>query len=329
MSTRLRWAVLGPGSIARRFATHLPHSELGELAGVGSRDADRACTFAEEFDLGPDAVIGDYDEVLASDRIDAVYVATVHTAHAPLAIAALRAGKHVLCEKPLAPNAGTAMALADAARTSGKVLLEGFMYRFHPQTLQVLELVASGALGEITHVDASFSFDTGRREGRLFDVDVAGGGILDVGCYPLSFARLVAGAAAGTLAVEPSTGTLGPTGVDEWASAELPFPSGTTASLRTGVRVDDVQSATVTGSKGVLRLRDPWALTDMQVIELDVVGEGRREIAVEPAHAYALEADALARAVAAGQAEVPELDLAFSHAQAKALDTWRAALQLR
>ena len=333
MSTRLRWAVLGPGSIARRFATHLPHSELGELAGVGSRDADRACTFAEEFDLGPDAVIGDYDEVLASDRIDAVYVATVHTAHAPLAIAALRAGKHVLCEKPLAPNAGTAMALADAARTAAEALPEGCMYRCHPQTLQVLELVASGALGEITHVDASFSFDTGRREGRLFDVDVAGGGILDVGCYPLSFARLVAGAAAGTLAVEPSTltgaGTLGPTGVDEWASAELTFPSGTTASLRTGVRVDDVQSATVTGSKGVLRLRDPWALTDMQVIELDVVGEGRREIAVEPAHAYALEADALARAVAAGQAEVPERDRPLSHPQAKALDTWRAALQLR
>ncbi|GAA1332925.1 aldo/keto reductase [Brachybacterium rhamnosum] len=333
MSTRLRWAVLGPGSIARRFATHLPHSELGELAGVGSRDAGRARAFAEEFDLGADAVIGDYDEVLASDAIDAVYVSTVHTGHAQLAIAALRAGKHVLCEKPLAPNSGTVMAITDAARRSGKVLLEGFMYRFHPQTLRVLEIVASGELGEITHVDASFSFDTGRREGRLFGTDVAGGGILDVGCYPLSLARLVAGAAAGTLAVEPSSltgsGTLGPTGVDEWATAELVFPSGTTASLRTGVRLADPQSATITGTRGVLRLEDPWALTDRQVIRVDVVGEEGREIEIEPAHAYALEADALARAVAAGQSEVPELTLAFSHAQAKSLDAWRAQLGLR
>jgi predicted dehydrogenase/aryl-alcohol dehydrogenase-like predicted oxidoreductase len=334
-TSRLRWAVLGPGSIARRFAGQLPHSEHGVLVGVGSRDPERAREFAREFGIAedPGAVIGTYEEVLASDAVDAVYVSTVHTEHAHLSIAALEAGKHVLCEKPLAVNHGTAMAVADVARRSGRVLLEAFMYRFHPQTVQVLDLVREGAIGELAHVDASFSFDTGAREGRLFDPQIAGGGILDVGCYPLSFARLVAGAAAGRIVAEPSSlsaaGTVGPTGVDEWASAELTFPGGATASLRTGVRLADPQSATITGSRGVIRLEDPWTLGEDTVIHLDVVGEEPREIRVQRAYPYALEADALARAAAQGAGEVPELDLEVSLGQARALDDWREQIGLR
>src|SRR5699024_11044497 len=122
--------------------------------------------------------------------------------HARLAAAALEAGKHVLCEKPLTPNAATTMALTDLAARSEAVLLEAYMYRFHPQTARVLELVAEGAIGEVTHVDASFAFDTGGRSGRLFDLATAGGGSLDVGCYPMSFARFVAGAAQGSAFVD-------------------------------------------------------------------------------------------------------------------------------
>ena len=116
----VRWAVLGPGNIARRFAIQLPHSEFGTLAGVGSSDPDRARAFAEEFGLGGDAVLGTYDAVLESAAIDAVYVSTVHTTHAALTVRALRAGKHVLCEKPLAPNNGQVMTMVDVAREAGK-----------------------------------------------------------------------------------------------------------------------------------------------------------------------------------------------------------------
>ena len=331
-ATPFRWAVLGPGAIARRFAVQLPDSDHGVLVAVGSSSAERARAFAEEFPLAEPAIVGDYEQVLASDEVDAVYVSTVHTGHARLAAAALEAGKHVLVEKPLTPNSGTSMALLDLAARSGKVLLEAYMYRFHPQTATVLDLVAEGAIGQLVHVDASFSFDTGARSGRLFDVATAGGGILDVGCYPLSFARFVAGAAAGRPFVEPATlvgrGTLGPTGVDEWAAAELTFPGGATASLRTGVRLADPQSATITGSRGVIRLADPWGLTEQQVVELDVVGEEPRRIEVPAASAYALEADALARAAREG-AEVPELTAENSLGQARALDAWREELSLR
>ncbi|MFI8777657.1 aldo/keto reductase [Brachybacterium paraconglomeratum] len=331
-STPFRWAVLGPGAIARRFASQLPDSEHGVLVAVGSSSPERARAFAEEFPLEGPALVGDYEQVLASDEVDAVYVSTVHTGHARLAAAALEAGKHVLVEKPLTPNSGTTMALLDLAARSGKVLLEAYMYRFHPQTVRVLELVAEGAIGELVHVDASFAFDTGSRSGRLFDTATAGGGILDVGCYPLSLARFVAGAAAGRPSLEPSSltgrGTIGETGVDEWAVAELSFPGGATASLRTGVRLADPQSATITGSRGVIRLSDPWGLGEEQVIELDVVGEEPRRLEIPRSSAYALEADALVRAARAG-AEVPELTAENSLGQARALDAWREELSLR
>ena len=331
-SAPFRWAVLGPGSIARRFASQLPSSQDGVLVAVGSSSAERARAFADEFPLQDPALIGDYAQVLASDEVDAVYISTVHTGHAELAAQALEAGKHVLCEKPMTPNAGTTMALIDLAARSGRVLLEAYMYRFHPQTARVLELVADGAIGEITHVDASFAFDTGGRSGRLFDLETAGGGILDVGCYPMSFARFVAGAAQGRPVVEPATvagsGTLGATGVDEWATAELTFPGGMTASLRTGVRLADPQTATITGSRGVIRLSDPWGLGEGTAIELDVVGEQPQRIEVPAAAPYALEADALARAAREG-AEVPELTGENSLGQARALDEWREQIGLR
>ncbi|GAA1487281.1 aldo/keto reductase [Brachybacterium sacelli] len=331
-SSSFRWAVLGPGSIARRFASQLPDSQDGVLVAVGSSSPERAAAFAEEFPLSGPALLGSYDEVLGSDEVDAVYISTVHTAHARLAAAALEAGKHVLCEKPLTPNAGTTMALTDLAQRSGKVLLEAYMYRFHPQTVRVLELVGEGAIGEVTHVDASFAFDTGGRSGRLFDTATAGGGILDVGCYPMSFARFVAGAAQGSTCADPievrGSGTLGATGVDEWATAEVTLPGGITASLRTGVRLADPQSATITGTRGVIRLADPWGLGPEQVIELDVVGEERRRLEIPAASAYALEADALALAAREGGV-VPELTGENSLGQARALDQWREQIGLR
>ena len=331
-STPFRWAVLGPGGIARRFASQLSSSQDGVLVAVGSSSPERAGAFADEFPLEGPALIGDYAQVLASDQVDAVYISTVHTGHARLTALALEAGKHVLCEKPMTPNSGTTMALIDLAARTGKVLLEAYMYRFHPQTVRVLQLVADGAIGEITHVDASFAFDTGTRSGRLFDPATAGGGILDVGCYPMSFARFVAGAAEGRAFVDPTTvtgsGTLGETGVDEWATAELTFPGGITASLRTGVRLADPQSATITGSRGVIRLSDPWGLGDGTGIELDVVGEQPQRIEIPAAHAYALEADALTQAARDG-GEVPELTGENSLGQARALDRWREQVGVR
>lgn len=328
------WAVLGPGGIARRFLSQLPAS-TGTLVAAGSSATERARAFADEAaDHGfADVRAGEYDTVLADDAVDAVYVSTVHTGHADLVLRALAAGKAVLCEKPLAPNHGTAMALVDAARQAGLPLVEAFMYRFHPQTAALLDLVREGAVGEVTHVDASFAFRAGERTGRLFDVATAGGGILDVGGYPVTMAAAVVQAATGVAVAEPveltATGTLGPTGVDEWTVAHLTYRTGITASVRTGVRVQDDNAVTVHGTRGRIVLTDPWTLSEDPTIVVSTVDEDPRTLSFAGARPYALEADATTAALAAGDVEAAQMTLDETLATARTLDRWRGAIGLR
>ncbi|MCJ1700002.1 aldo/keto reductase [Rathayibacter festucae] len=330
------WAVLGPGSIARRFLSQLPASSRGaRLVAAGSSDQGRAAAFAAEaVEHGfPDATAGDYAAVLADPQVTAVYISTVHTGHAALVLQALEAGKAVLCEKPLAVNHGTAMALVDAARSAGLPLVEAYMYRFHPQTAALLELVRDGVIGDVVHIDASFSFRTGAREGRLYDVATAGGGILDVGGYTVTAAAAVVQAATGVAVAEPvefnAQGTLGPTGVDEWSVARATYRGGITATLRTGVALDDVNALTVHGTRGRLHVADPWFGAAETGIEISVVGEEPRMVAFEGESPYALEADATTDALAAGAVEVPQMTLDETLATARTLDRWRAAVGLR
>ncbi|WP_432562930.1 aldo/keto reductase [Kineococcus sp. SYSU DK003] len=326
-----RWAVLGPGGIARRFASQLPFADA-ELVAVGSSatpgGTERARAFAAEF--SPGAFVGDYDAVLARDDVDAVYVSTVHVTHAELALAAIAAGKHVLCEKPFAPNNGTVMAMVDAARSSDVHVLEAYMYAHHPQTQKLLELVRSGAVGTVQHVDASFAFATGKKEGRLYDADLAGGGILDVGGYPVSAAYLVAGAALGRPAAVTqfsAQGTVGETGVDEWAVASITFTGGVTASVRTGVALADPETITVHGSAGTIHLPDPWTIRGETRIVVTRPGEQPETIEFDPEapenKAYALEAKAL---VSDG---TPAFTLDDTLAVSAVLNRWRDAIGLR
>jgi len=328
------WAVLGPGGIARRFLSQLPASN-GTLVAAGSSSTDRARAFADDaVEHGfADVSASTYDEVLADPRVDAVYVSTVHTGHAHLVVAALEAGKAVLCEKPLAPNHGTAMALADAARQAGLPLVEAYMYRFHPQTAALLDLVRDGVIGAVTHVDASFAFRAGERSGRLFDVDTAGGGILDVGGYPVTMTAAIVQAATGVAVAEPAeltaAGTLGPTGVDEWTTAHLTYRGGITASVRTGVRVQDENAVTVYGTRGRIVLTDPWTLSEDPTIVVRTVDEDPRTLSFAGARPYALEADATTTALAGGAVEAAAMTLDESLATARTLDRWRAAIGLR
>ncbi|MCJ1713568.1 aldo/keto reductase [Curtobacterium sp. VKM Ac-2922] len=336
------WAVLGPGGIARRFLSQLPSSAVGAtIVAAGSSAPERAQSFADDAVAHgfTDVTATTYEQVLADPRVDAVYVSTVHTGHAHLVLAALDAGKAVLCEKPLAPNHGTAMALVDAARQAGLPLVEAYMYRFHPQTAALLDLVRSGAIGAVTHVDASFAFRAGSRTGRLFDVATAGGGILDVGGYPVTMTAAIVQAATGVAVAEPTeltaTGSLGPTGVDEWTTAQLTYRGGATgpdtitASVRTGVRVEDENAVTVYGTTGRLRLSDPWTLGDDPTIQVDTVDADPRTLSFAGEHPYAREADATTAALVAGQVEVAEYTLDESLATARTLDRWRAAIDLR
>jgi aryl-alcohol dehydrogenase-like predicted oxidoreductase/predicted dehydrogenase len=331
---RAGWAVLGPGIIARRFLSELPTTS-GVLVAVGSRDPERSEAFAVEaaaygYD---DVTAGTYEEALADPRVTAVYVATVHPGHAHLVLAALAAGKAVLCEKPMTPNAGGTMALVDAAQDAGVPLVEAFVYRFHPQLRTLVGLIRDGAIGEVQHIDVAFAFRAAERSGRLYDPATAGGGILDVGCYPVTMAAALVEAATGERAAEPveltGRGALGPTGVDEWAVADLVYRGGITATLRTGVRVADDNVLTILGSRGRITVPNPWTIEGGSTITIASTEEEPRTLEIGEVAAYGLEAAATVALAASGAVEAPEMTHADSLAAARTLDRWRAAIGLR
>ena len=161
MSDRIRWGILGTGNIAGVFAKALPATRTGRLVAVGSRSLASAETFARQFGIAQ--VHGSYETLLADPQVDAVYISTPHPRHKPWVIAAARAKKHILCEKPLGMDAAEAQEMIDTAKADDVFLMEAFMYRCHPQIAQVIDLIRGGAIGEVRAIHASFSFMTRTR----------------------------------------------------------------------------------------------------------------------------------------------------------------------
>src|SRR5438105_4075950 len=194
MSTppQLNWGILATGNIATAFAQGVSHSKTGKLVAVGSRSQEKADKFGSEHNVAKR--YGSYEALLADPNVHAVYVATPHPQHVDWAIRAARAKKHVLVEKPLAVNHAQAMAIVEAAVENDVFLMEAFMYRCHPQTAKLLELIRERTIGDVRMIRASFGFNSAfNPDSRVYSNALAGGGILDVGCYPVSMSRLIAG----------------------------------------------------------------------------------------------------------------------------------------
>lgn len=329
---RLAWGILGTGNIARKFAAGVGGSRTGYLVAVGSRSGESARAFADHFSI-PSAH-GSYESLLANPRVDAVYISTPHPYHARWAIAAAEAGKHILCEKPLTLNFAEAMAVVDAARRQGVFLMEAFMYRCHPQTAKLVELIRGGVVGEVRLVEASFSFRAAADpQSRLFNHDLGGGGILDVGGYPMSMARLIAGAARGLPFADPEAvagvGVLGERSrVDELAVASLSFAGGVLAQLTAGVRMTGDNVVRVRGTEGWLEVPHPWVVArEGGAAEIHVRragSEGEIVVVRDPRPLYGIEADTVAAHL--GEGEAPAMSHADTLGNMRALDRWRDAL---
>lgn len=334
MTKRLHWGILGTGNIARKFTAALPQSNSAVAVAVGSRREAGARAFADEF--GMSRAHAGYESLLADDQVEAVYISTPHPQHARWAIAAAEAGKHILCEKPLALNHAEAAAVVEAAAANGVFLMEAFMYRCHPQTAAVVELIRSGAVGEVRIIEAEFSFNAPlNTESRLFNHDLAGGAILDVGGYPMSMARLLAGAAAGKPFAEPdqfgAAGTIGEVSrVDEWAVASLRFPGGIVAQLRTGLQLPQSTRVVVIGSAGRIEVPAPWVVSregGESHLHLHRKGEDPETLTIrEPRPLYAVEADVFAECVAGERASPMSAEDTLGNM--RALDRWRDAVGL-
>ena len=334
----IRWGIIGPGAIANNFADGLAQSTSGKLTAIASRDATRRATFGDKYAIPAAKRYADYASLLADDQIDAVYVATPHPWHAELSIAALRAGKHVLCEKPAGMNAAEVTAVTEVAAQCGRLYMEAFMYRLHPQIARVLEIIAAGEIGTPQHIKTHFGFNAPYKPGsRLYDPALGGGGILDVGGYTASLSRLIAGAAINQPFANPisvkGTGTLAETGVDAVAYGLLTFASGFTAEIAVAVARNLDNRAVITGPLGSITIDDPWvpgrnAGPSDATIHITTGKETRTETLRDAKMLFAFEAEHVSRAIASGllQAPYPAPSHADSIGNNEVLDKWRAEL---
>jgi predicted dehydrogenase/aryl-alcohol dehydrogenase-like predicted oxidoreductase len=333
MTEKLRWGIIGPGSIAKAFQAGVANSRQGVLAAIGTRNPGKA-NLATDF---PGArIVHGYQALLNDPEIDAVYIAVPHTGHAEWAIKAAEAGKHVLVEKPLALSAFEIDAVFHAHRKAGTFAGEAFMYRLHPQTAKLGELIRSGAIGEVRMIQSSFGFQMPRfmPEHRLFASELAGGGILDVGGYPVSMARFIAGQALGKPFADPvnvvGTAKLNAEGTDDWAAALLTFENGIVAQVSCAVLANLDNVLRIHGSDGRIEVPDFWFAGGDRtrgVGRIDIIRKGETEtVSVgEEGHVYSFEADAAAEAIFAKRQELssPGMSWADSLGNARVLDKWR------
>lgn len=254
MTAPLRWAVFGPGHIARKFAHDLNRVEGAELSVVASRDLARAETFAQEF--GAARAYGSYEEGLADPEIDVVYIATPHPGHLSLSLAALDHGHAVLCEKPVTVNAAEFRQVRARADACGVFFMEGMWTRFFPVMEQVRRWLRDGRIGTPRLVQADFGFAAEiEADTRLWNLELGGGALLDVGIYPLAFSTMVLGTDCDEI---KACGHLGETGVDEQTSLQLHYPEGAMAQASCAIRTQTSHEAVIWGTRGSIHLPAPF-----------------------------------------------------------------------
>jgi len=319
----VRWGIAGTGMIAGIFANAFAEVDGGSVVAVGSRALTSATRFAATHAI-PRAH-GTYADLVADPEVDAIYVATPHAQHEELTVAALEAGKHVLCEKPMSLSAPQSARMVEAARAHDRFLMEALWSRFLPAYLTIDELVADGAVGEVLCVDASLGFRAPfDPDHRLFDRELGGGALLDLGIYPVHLAHSV----LGTPSAVGAAARLGPTGVDEHTVVTMEFADGALAIAHAAIRVSLSGTAIVTGTEGAIEIPMPMHCPS----HLDLVrfadGERHRTDTPPGTAPFHFEIDEVHRCLAAGLTESPRLPLSASLGIADTLDRAAAAIGL-
>jgi D-xylose 1-dehydrogenase (NADP+, D-xylono-1,5-lactone-forming) len=313
------WGILSTARINRAVLAGAGLSDRVRVGAVASRDGVRAEAYAREH--GIERAYGGYDELLADPELEAVYISLPNSLHVEWSIRALEAGKHVLCEKPLDRRPERVEEAFDAAERADRFLMEAFMYRHHPQTKRLAELVEDGAIGELRLVHAAFSFPLTELGDVRMRPELDGGALMDVGCYCVSAARLLAG--------EPESATgrqvLAPTGVDVRFAGTLAFPGQVLAHFDCGLDLPRRSAVEAVGSEGILHVADPFLIRTAG-IELRRGDEVER-IEVEQADRYQLQLENFGDAIH-GRAD-PLLGREDAVGQARAIELlYRAPHQL-
>ncbi len=309
----LRWGLLSTAHINRSLIPPLRASPRNRLVAVASRDPARAQAYAAQWNIA--LAFGSYEAMLESAEIDVVYISLPNSLHAEWTIKALRTGKHVLCEKPLTTRVEDVDAIITAARETGKVVAEAFMYRHHPQTLKVRALIESGAIGKVCLLRGSFTFTLTDPGNVRVNAGLDGGSVWDVGCYPISYARTMIGAEPVEVFGMQFTG---PSGVDETFVGTLRFDEDVYAQFDCGFRAPFRTNMEIVGSEGLIVVPRPFKPTARETIYIGKAGDQLEPLVVEdPELLYAGEVEDMADAVLNGAA--PRISLQDSRANVAAI----------
>jgi len=299
---KIQWGVIGVARIAtEKVIPAMQQGEVSEITAIASRDLGKAKKAAQE--LGIPRAYGSYEDLLADKEIEAIYNPLPNEGHVPWTLKALAAGKHVLCEKPIALDAQEARPLIEARNRSGKLVAEAFMVRFHPQWRRARALARDGTIGDAQAIQTFFSY-------HLIDPDnvrnrpPGGGGLYDIGCYAVLTARYIFGAeptrVAATIDWDPKFKT------DRLASALLEFPGGRCLTFTVGTQSSLHQRVTIVGGKGRIEVMIPFNAPTDRPTEIaidtgaDLVGGGRRIETFPVCDQYTLQGDAFSRAIVEG-----------------------------
>ena len=331
----VRWGILACGKIANKFAEALKATDSSVLHAVAARDVDRAQSFAQAH--GASRAYGAYEALLADPQVEAVYIATLHPFHLEWMVHAFQAGKHVLCEKPISMNLREAKRAQQVAKDNSRLLREAFMYRHHPQTQKVVDLIESGRIGKVRMIEANFCYDSGSQpESRLQAKPLGGGAILDIGCYGMSFARLIAGRAHDRLFAEPielqAVGHLDPQlQTDMWTTAIMRFEGDIIAKISAALRVNTGRDASIYGDQGRIHIQNAWHCNEEAIVEL-YDGSGSETFVADVSRPlFCYEIESFVGELRGRPIGIKEVGMRYDDTlgNMKALDWWRSEIGLR
>jgi D-xylose 1-dehydrogenase (NADP+, D-xylono-1,5-lactone-forming) len=310
-SSPLRWGLLSTAKINQALITPLRASSRNRLTAVASRSQASAQAYAAEWKI--ERAFGSYEAMLADPEIDVIYNSLPNHLHTEWTIKAMQAGKHVLCEKPMGLSTAEVDAIAEASQKTGKVVAEAFMYRHHPQTLKVKELVDQGSIGKLQALRGAFTFKLKSDINIRLMAEMGGGSIWDVGCYPISFTRLIVGAEPLEVFGQQITGS---SGVDDTFFGQMTFPGEIFAQFDSGFRTPFRTHMEIIGSEGTLTIPAPFKPDLNEKISL--YREDKTELIDIPSmELYIGEVEDMADCILLGKS--PRMSLADSRANTAAI----------
>ena len=338
---QVRWGIIGLGNIALKFAEGFQHTKNAKLLAISSRSKNKLLTFKDKYQIGDDYCFEDYDSLLKCKDLDIIYIALPHSLHHEWVIKSIEKGKNILVEKPATVNFLQMENMKSNLKDKNIFFSEAFMYRYHPQILKVIDLLKNKVIGNLVSMESFFGFDAlgkkkifgiklkkkPNRNYRLYNKELGGGAILDVGCYPTSFSILIASLISkfdfSKTKVLNKKIEIGPTGVDMNSFAELNFENNFKSTVGASLTQNLGKKTRIIGTKGELILEDSWSPTNLSLIQIN--GENK-EIIKTKCHnnIYSYEIDILSQCILENKKEpdFPGMTINETLENMRILDKW-------